>query len=178
MPSKNVHDQCSCGAKKKIVSQYCRKCYFKSVVKYPCQKCGKTRKKTKSPICRDCYNKNRTDIILSVTTPIKDLFYAQGHRNKYNYIRAHARRIINSLKIKKECACCCFSKGVQICHIKPIASFPEDTALNIVNAVDNLILLCPNCHWLFDHGYSSLKELKKFYKYEHGESNPNLPSNN
>ena len=172
MPSKVVHDKCKCGNKKKIVSEYCRDCYLKSLSsKYACESCGKTRNKTASPICRDCYNANRTDIILSNKTPISETFYTYGSRNKYNYIRMHSRRLIDSLGIDKVCSCCKFEHGVQICHIKSISDFPEDTPLNEVNSIDNLILLCPNCHWLFDHGYPSLDELKQFYKHSRQDSN-------
>ena len=164
MPSKIVHDKCKCGNKKKIVSESCRDCYYESLPKYACKICGKKRKKTVAPICRDCFNKNRTDIILSNNTPISETFYANGGKNKYNYIRMHSRRLIVSLGIDKVCSCCKFEHGIQICHIKPISDFPEDTPLNEVNSLDNLVLLCPNCHWLFDHGYPSLDKLKQFYK--------------
>ena len=168
MPSKILHDSCNCGNKKKKVSDTCRECYLKSLPKYACQSCGKHRKKTTNPICRSCYDKNRTQIILDVNTPINQLFYSYGSRNKYNYIRSHSRRLISSLGIEKICSCCKFEHGVQICHVKPICDFPEDTPLNEVNNLDNLVLLCPNCHWLFDHGYPSLDELKQFYSEQQG----------
>ena len=171
MPSKIVHDKCQCGNKKKIVSKTCRECYDQSLPKYACQSCGKKRKKTVAPICRDCYNKNRTEIILSNKTPIGETFYVHGSKNKYNYARMHSRRLIESLGINKSCSCCKFKYGVQICHIRSISDFPEDTPLSEVNSLDNLILLCPNCHWLFDHGYPSLDELKQFYQQSRQDSN-------
>ena len=158
-----VHNQCDCGNIKKVVSDCCRTCYYQSLPKYACKKCGKKRKKTTSDICRNCYNKGRTERILNDTTPIKETFYECGRRNRYNNVRHHATRLISSLNLKEDCVCCGFSKGVQICHIKPISSFDESTAMNIVNSLDNLILLCPNCHWLFDHGHDSLEKLKLFY---------------
>lgn len=156
------HDICKCGDIKKRNSETCRKCFLNP--KYKCISCGKKRKKTTSNICRECYDQQRTDIILSNSTPIKELFYKSGERNKYNGVRSHSRRLISSLKIKLICSCCFFKKGVQICHIIPINSFDENTPLNVVNSLDNLILLCPNCHWLFDHGYNSIEKLKKYYE--------------
>lgn len=158
-----LHDKCKCGKKKKVVSDSCRSCYYSNMPKYACQVCGKKRKKTVAPICRDCYNKSRTDRIVNDDTPISELFYYANERNKNNGVRARARALIDSLGIDKVCSCCSFEVGIQICHIKPINKFDDNTPLNVVNSLDNLILLCPNCHWLFDHGYNSLEKLKEFY---------------
>jgi len=178
MPSKIVHDKCKCGNTKKITSNVCRDCYYKSLPKYACQSCGKNRKKTTNPICRDCFNSNRTERIVNDKTPIGETFYTHGSRNKYNYIRSHSRRLISTLGIKKICSFCRFNQGVQICHIKPISEYTLDTPLNEVNSLDNLILLCPNCHWLFDHGYPSLDDLKQFYKQVCPELNGDRGSRN
>jgi hypothetical protein len=35
-------------------------------------------------------------------------------------------------------------------------SFPLDTPISVVNSLDNLVGLCPNCHWEFDHGLLQL----------------------
>jgi hypothetical protein len=34
---------------------------------------------------------------------------------------------------------------------EPISSFADDTPIDVINAPDNLLALCPNCHWEFDH---------------------------
>lgn len=36
-------------------------------------------------------------------------------------------------------------------HIIPISSFTNDQLLSEVNNEDNVIPLCPNCHWEFDN---------------------------
>ena len=164
MPSKDIYDTCICGSKKQKYSKHCRNCYKKQIPRFSCIECGKSRKKTISPICRDCYNSKRTNYIINDKTPIGTTFYSKGSQNKYNFIRSHARRLFETLSIEKICACCKFEHGIQICHIQPISSFSEKTPICEVNSLDNLILLCPNCHWLFDHGYSSLEDLKNFYK--------------
>jgi predicted HNH restriction endonuclease len=43
-----------------------------------------------------------------------------------------------------------------VCHIKPISSFEETVYLSVINSQDNLVLLCPNCHWEFDNGHLEL----------------------
>jgi len=81
-----------------------------------------------------------------------DTYYVQGSQNKYTYARMHARKVAKKLNWINSCENCGFDRVVQVCHIKPIASFPPETPLNIVNHRDNIKILCPNCHWLFDHG--------------------------
>lgn len=158
-----VHNQCDCGNIKKVVSDCCRICYYQTLPNYACQKCGKNRKKTTNKICRNCYNKERTNRIISDLTPMKETFYDCGARNKYNKVRSHARRLVSSLGMKMICSCCNFQKGIQVCHIKAINLFEDTTPLNVVNNINNLILLCPNCHWLFDHGYNSLEKLQNYH---------------
>jgi len=172
----NVHDTCKCGNIKKVISETCKICYYKSLPKYECYKCGKKRKKTTCLICRECYNKQRKEKILLESTPIKEFYYSCGDRNKYNGIRSRARQIFKTLNIELKCSCCNFPAGVEICHIKPICKFDDETPINIVNDISNLILLCRNCHWLFDHGYPSIETIRNFYisceKYFPRESNP------
>jgi hypothetical protein len=44
----------------------------------------------------------------------------------------------------------------QVLLRRSVVSFPGDTALSVVNSLDNLVGLCPNCHWEFDHGLLQL----------------------
>ena len=71
--------------------------------------------------------------------------------NRYSGIRDHSRRRAIRAGILDECKICGYSKHVVTCHIKGIAEFDPDTLVSVVNALDNLIGLCPNHHWEFDH---------------------------
>ena len=55
------------------------------------------------------------------------------------------------LGLMGKCSRCPYSKHVEVAHIKAIASFSEDTLLSVVNHPDNLVVLCPNCHWELDN---------------------------
>jgi hypothetical protein len=68
---------------------------------------------------------------------------------RYHYEKANLPRI---------CANCGYEKHVEICHIKPINSFPAETPVAVINDLANLVALCPNCHWELDHGLLSLTE--------------------
>lgn len=49
------------------------------------------------------------------------------------------------------CAQCGYSKHVEVCHIRAITSFPNTALLKEINCVENIMYLCPNCHWEFDN---------------------------
>jgi 5-methylcytosine-specific restriction endonuclease McrA len=72
------------------------------------------------------------------------------------WIRKLARRVYYASDKPKCCSVCGYSKHYEVCHVKPILDFPSDTKMSVVNAVENLVALCPNCHWEFDHGLLSL----------------------
>jgi hypothetical protein len=90
---------------------------------------------------------------ISADRPIKELMYSTGPQsNTYIKIRSRARTKAKQLGImQKGCVKCGYNKHVEVCHIKPISSFDISTMLSVVNDVSNLIVLCPNCHWEFDH---------------------------
>jgi predicted restriction endonuclease len=54
---------------------------------------------------------------------------------------------------ERKCEFCGYPRHVECCHIREIADFPNEATLGEVNAVDNLVLLCPNHHWELDHGF-------------------------
>lgn len=63
-------------------------------------------------------------------------------------IRNHARRTYNTLG--KSCKCG-YNKHVEICHIKAISSFDDSATLKEINDINNILFLCPNCHWELDN---------------------------
>jgi hypothetical protein len=80
-------------------------------------------------------------------------------KNRYgrvyaNKIREWARRK-NVLDKLDECQNCKYNKHTEVCHIKAISNFSDDTLISKINKEDNLFILCPNCHWEFDNGYLS-----------------------
>jgi predicted restriction endonuclease len=52
----------------------------------------------------------------------------------------------------KKCSNCSYDKHYEVCHIKDVKHFPEESFLSEVNQIDNLISYCRNCHWEFDNG--------------------------
>lgn len=71
-----------------------------------------------------------------------------------SWVHAHVRQFARSwLKSMTDlpCAHCGYDKHVELAHIKDVVSFPDDALLSEVNSPDNVIQLCPNCHWEFDN---------------------------
>lgn len=112
----------------------------------------------KSKMCRLCRNTNRVTFCENST--IGEKTYYKYNSAKYSYIRRHASRIMSDVH-DKSCKNCKYSKHVEIAHIKSISSFSKDTIIKDVNKIENLIFLCPNCHWEFDHGDLTIKQILK-----------------
>ena len=81
---------------------------------------------------------------------LQEIIYKKHHKSSaFTLVRSRARKQINPKG--KSCTHCGYAKHVEVCHIKPIKEFPLDAKVSEVNSITNLILLCPNCHWEFDH---------------------------
>lgn len=74
-------------------------------------------------------------------------------------LRVVARRIFRESNRPRVCQNCGYSLHVEICHIRAINSFPADTPVSVVSGIDNLIALCPNCHWEFDHHQLTIADI-------------------
>ncbi len=73
-------------------------------------------------------------------------------------IRSQANKIYSKLK-NSSCIKCGYTLFVELAHIDAIANFGLESLVSEVNDVSNIIPLCPNCHWEFDHGYFTIKDL-------------------
>jgi len=69
--------------------------------------------------------------------------------NRYCAIRTAARKVVKHLP--QCCSVCKYDKHIEICHKKGIADFPLETKIGEINSLNNLVLLCPNCHWEYDN---------------------------
>lgn len=123
---------------------------------YKCKKCDKflqagwTSKMKR--VCTDC-NSNIRDWSKTTFSNLRNVL---GTYQAHARIRAHARDEYRRAKKPRQCLICAYNKHFEVCHIKPIQSFNEDTPVTIVNCPDNLAGLCPNCHWEFDHKLISI----------------------
>jgi hypothetical protein len=81
-------------------------------------------------------------------------------RKNYTYCRIaickHARNKLNKSNLLKVCSNCGYDKHVEACHVKSVSSFNNDVKISEINSINNLIYLCPNCHWEFDNNILKL----------------------
>lgn len=73
-------------------------------------------------------------------------------------IRDKSREIYIQSGAPQLCFICGYNKTFHVCHIKPISTFSLDTKISEINALSNIIALCPNHHWELDHGILVLPE--------------------
>ncbi len=107
----------------------------------PCSSCGKNVDSYGRKYCRVCWQ-----IEQSKTATRKKGSTLQDIR------KVHHHSLYVMKDVPKACKNCGYSKYVEVCHIRPVSSFSADALWGEINEPTNLVLLCRNCHWEFDHG--------------------------
>jgi hypothetical protein len=62
------------------------------------------------------------------------------------------------------CQVCGYSTHVEICHIKDIHQCDPNDTIGSICELSNLVALCRNHHWEFDHGHIGIAGIKKKYR--------------
>lgn len=75
-----------------------------------------------------------------------------------SHIRLFCRSWNKDLR-KLPCQVCGYEKHVELAHIKPVSEFEDSAKLYAVNSPDNILVLCRNHHWEFDHGMLKLADI-------------------
>jgi hypothetical protein len=71
-------------------------------------------------------------------------------------IGSHARNTYTKSGKGLFCFICGYNLHVDICHIKSVSEFSDDSQIREINSMDNLVALCKNHHWEFDNGLLDL----------------------
>lgn len=80
----------------------------------------------------------------------------KNYQSYRSAIRKRAEKVFSDSGKPLKCAICGYDNHVEIAHIRPVSDFPGDTLISEINSKDNLIALCPNHHWEYDHGILKL----------------------
>lgn len=142
----------------KFCSRSCSATYANSMT--PKRKLEGTCKTCKKPApaawtyCKSCkYTRQIMRSQDQTIEQVRELFGAyEGHAK----IRSWARTLFKKSGLPKVCKHCGYSLHVEIAHIIPVGDFDKSTPVNEVNRIDNLVPLCRNHHWEFDHGHLKL----------------------
>jgi hypothetical protein len=118
--------------------------------RYFCKICGNETSYRRT-YCKRCDPTKPKDFGDITITEIR----LQARYQANAWIRKLARRVYYASDKPKRCSRCGYSKHFEVCHIRSIQDFPGDTPMSVVNHLENLVALCPNCHWEFDHGFLS-----------------------
>jgi hypothetical protein len=137
--SKNHYCSRSCSAKKN------NKHFPKRTKEIKFCDCG--NQKSRGKYCCECWEKKK-NIGQSPDIKLKDMLTNDTQR--FARIRGFARTVFFRNK-PKICEICGYNKHVEVAHKKALSSFDHDALLSEVNSLENLIGLCPNCHWEFDN---------------------------
>ena len=86
-------------------------------------------------------------------TTKKELFEIRNSwQTARNEITKNARKVYQNSDKEIKCFVCGYDKHVEIAHIKAVSDFSGESLISEINNIDNLIALCPNHHWEYDHG--------------------------
>jgi hypothetical protein len=125
-----------------------------------CKTCKKPNT-TNRTYCHSCWIKKRKlNSIQRWETETLKAVRGIGNANaggRYPMLRNMSRKKYIKSGRPMTCFECGYSKHVDICHIKEIKSFSEDSFVSEINDLDNLIALCKNHHWELDNGFMTLK---------------------
>ena len=112
-----------------------------------CFRCGRPVPR-RHKYCPD----HRSNKPLDRSQPIRAVADGSDHpARRHARLRQDARRHYLAARPYR-CVRCGYDKHIEVCHKRPLTSFPLDAPISVVNSLDNLVGLCPNCHWEFDHG--------------------------
>lgn len=116
-------------------------------------KCSRTKGQRKTQFCKKCYFKLQT-LDYGNKTKKECINESRSHSSKHKYekIRQHAKRVSRLYSLKSNsCVQCGYSKHTELCHKKSIHLFSDNTLLSEINSKENIVFLCPNCHWELDN---------------------------
>lgn len=83
------------------------------------------------------------------------------------YVTWHAKRVFREVYTGITSCPLCGFEHIQICHLKDVSAFDDETTIEEVNSPENLAGLCPNHHWLLDHNKLSYDDLAEIEKAHH-----------
>lgn len=126
-------------------------------VKYPKRQKEHQCKGCETPVgagnryCKKCAIRRRNTYEFATLRSITRKYRKYTPAAAYNIIRQRARNILKRAG-RIVCEICGYAKHFEAAHKIPISSYPDTALLRDINRPENLLALCPNCHWELDYG--------------------------
>ena len=127
-------------------------------VEKTCSNCNSTHIKDGTNITNTCSRICWIEIGMKQRL-MKDIVKRTG-ANAYDNVRKNAR-LYSKYFYPLKCMLCGYDKHYEVCHVKDIKDFTGEETIYEVNNKTNLIHLCPNCHWEFDHNQIDLSLIRE-----------------
>jgi len=129
----------------------------KQLKQYLCKTCGiligngfKDSKGRK--LCDNCPKNTGKNYVDWSKVSVKDFKVRFKTNHQYHArVRSLARNLYKQSKLPKLCTKCGYSLHYEVCHIKSVKDFDDSQMISDINSPDNLLALCPNCHWELDN---------------------------
>lgn len=112
-------------------------------------------------LCDQCLVVHRVSSLRKSDYSFEDLLQNQTKQSLYDrtknwqsansMLREHSRKIYFKSNFPKSCKVCLYDKHIEICHIKSIKDFSDDSKVSEINCIENLVALCRNHHWELDN---------------------------
>lgn len=127
----------------------------------------KPKRIKKQRFCKICkieikYEKFRTLCVSCYNNKFRFNKTSKDYINKHRFnttVRFNAHVVYNNYTKENKCVLCNYNLHTEICHIKSVSSFSEESTISEINHIDNLVRLCPNHHWELDHGILALSDV-------------------
>lgn len=129
-----------------------------------CSRCGSSffrLNDNRSNLCHKCRDEKKIVKNMTLNDCIKKLSVQGKHPSwKTTQVRQHNGWYNRNLK-KLPCQKCGYTSHIELAHIKLVSSFTDSAYLEEINSSDNILVLCRNHHWEFDHGELLLEDIPK-----------------
>ncbi len=143
---------------KKLQAPSGRKCY-RCGEKYDhvINKSSNVRNKKLCPACnssKSIHHLNRVEKLISLTVgELKEKLKKSGVHSSWGLSELRGFNRLWNKHLLKRCQVCNYDRHVELAHIRPVSSFPEDALIVDINSDENVRGLCPNHHWELDNGF-------------------------
>lgn len=95
-----------------------------------------------------CKRHSRTNIQEFTIGEMRSSARYQVHAAARQMARKYAKEELDTSK----CWACGYDKHIEVCHVRDLKDFPSDTKM-VDTYTNNVVVLCRNHHWEFDHGF-------------------------